>query len=125
MQPFTWPGCNDTLHQLTLLFFLLSFAISHSSALFVVGGSNCTSACFSPLTFYNTNGSDVSCRDTDYNSTSVGVEFQQCVSCEIQSQAIPLTGEQSDLGWALCKLISSSLEASHPRTDTVAKNQTI
>ena len=125
MQPSTWLGCNDTLHQLTFLFFLLSFAISHSSALFVVGGSNCTSACFSPLTFYNTNGSDISCHDTDYNSTSVGVEFQECVSCEIQSQAIPLTGEQSDLGWALCKLISSLLERSHRSTDPVAKTQTI
>ena len=99
--------CNDTLYQLTLALLLVSFAIPHTRALLVVGGSNCTSACFSPLTVYNTNGSDVACHDTDYNSTSVGVDFQACVSCEIQSQAVPLTGEQSDLGWALCKLIAS------------------
>lgn len=92
--------CYDTLQQLTLVL-LVSFNIPHASALLVLGGSNCTSACLSPKTVYNTNGSDIACHDTDYNTTSIGVDFQACVSCEIQSQAIPQTGEQSDLGWAL------------------------
>ena len=107
MRPSTWLGCHDKSYQLTLVLSLVSFAIPDSLALLVVGGSNCTSACFSSLTVHNTNGSDIVCHDTDYNSTSVGEDFQACVSCEIQSEAIPLTGEQSDLGWALCKLISS------------------
>lgn len=107
MGPSRWFGCNDTLYQLTLALLLVPLAIPDTLALLVVGGSNCSSACFSPPTVYNTNGSDLACYDTDYNSTSAGVDFQACVSCEIQSQAIPLTGEQSDLGWALCKPISS------------------
>lgn len=106
MRPSRWFGCNDTLYQHTLALLLVFFAVPDSLALLVVGGSNCTSACFSPPNVYNTNGSDIVCHDTEYNSTSAGVEFQACVSCEIQSQAIPLTGEQSDLGWALCTLSS-------------------
>lgn len=101
MRPLRCFGCNDMLYQLTLALLLVSFAVPDVLALLVVGGSNCTSACFSPLDVYNTNGSDIVCHDTDYNSTSAGVDFQACVSCEIQSQVIPLTGEQSDLGWAL------------------------
>lgn len=105
MPPSRWRGYNDTFYRLTVTLLLISSVIPETLALLVVGGSNCTSACFSPLDVYNTNGSDISCHDTDYNSTSAGVDFQACVSCEIQSQAIPLAGEQSDLGWALCKLI--------------------
>lgn len=115
-------ACNDTLYQLTVAL-LLSFAIPDAFALLVVGGSNCTSVCFSPLNVYNTNGSDIACHDTDYNSTSAGVDFEACVSCEIQSQAIPLTGEQSDLGWALCKLISRFKQRSRWRTDLSAEHQ--
>lgn len=107
MRPSTCFGCHDKSYQLSLLLSLISFVIPDTLALLVVGGSNCTSACSSPPTVHNTNGSNIVCHDTDYNSTSVGEDFQACVSCEVQSQAIPLTGGQSDLGWALCKLISS------------------
>ena len=125
MRPSRCFGCHDTLHQLTILFLLVSFAVQDSWALLVVGGSNCTSACYSPPTVYNTNGSDVVCHDTDYNSTSVGVDFQACVSCEIQSPAIPLTGEQSDLGWALCKPVSFFDRKPQQRANLPAKRQTI
>ena len=109
MRPSRYLGYNHRVYQLTLVL-LVVFTIPETLALLVVGGSNCTSACYSPKTVYNTNGSDVACHDTDYNSTSTGVDFQACVSCEIQSQAIPLIGDQSDLGWALCEPISSLWE---------------
>ena len=104
-------GCNDTLHRLTLVLLIVSLSLPDTLALLVVGGSNCTSVCRSPQDVYNTNGSDIVCHDTDYNSTSTGVDFEACVSCEIQSQAVPLTGSQSDLGWALCKQIFKQISS--------------
>ena len=95
---------NLKLHQNTLSFRCLISAFPIAFALHVVDESNCTSVCFSPLTGYNTNGSNIVCHDSDFNSTDVGENFRRCVSCEVQSEALPLSGEQSDLGWALCKL---------------------
>lgn len=122
MRPSSYLVCNHTLYQLTLALVLVVFTIPDTLALFMVGGSNCTSACYSPRNVYNTNGSDVACYDTDYNTTAAGVDFQACVSCEIQSQAIPLIGEQSDLGWALCEPIASFWGRYRWRADVLAKH---
>ena len=69
----------------------------------MVQGSNCTSLCLSSLTAYSTNGSDVACHDSDYNTTVSGGTFQECVSCELQSQAVDSQPFQSNLGWAFCE----------------------
>lgn len=52
----------------------------------------------------NTTGSDFTCYDKDYNVTSVGITFKECVSCELQSATFDHATHQTDLGWALCRL---------------------
>ena len=82
---------------------ILSLIVGRVSGLYVVNGSNCTDACTSALDPYITNGSDIVCHDTSYNSTSVGEAFQDCVSCEIESPSFNPYTAQTDVGWALCK----------------------
>ena len=88
-------------YAVSLIF--LSFAVLRSSALYVVDGSNCTATCRTSPTGLSTNSSDVSCLDTDYNTTYTGVFFEGCVSCELESLAFEHGTGQTDLGWALCK----------------------
>ena len=97
--------CNVGLHYSNLVVFLLLLLCTStpSVALYVAEGSNCTSACASSLTGYTTDKSDVTCYDGNYNSTSTGVLFQDCVSCELQSQSADSRTGQTDLGWAFCK----------------------
>ena len=94
---------SDTLYRAVIISLVLSLNVGHISALFVVPGSNCTAACSSSLTAFSTNGSDVVCHDTDYNSTAVGEAFRECISCEIQSPALNTYTVQTDIGWALCE----------------------
>ena len=91
------------LHWYILCVVFAKHFISSANALEVVAGSNCTSHCLSSLTAYSTNGSDVACHDSDYNTTVSGGTFQECVSCELESQAIDSQPDQSNLGWAFCE----------------------
>ena len=107
MRHTPWFNCSDTRYHPAVALLILSLNVSHVLALYVVPGSNCTDACSSAFTAYSTNGSDIVCHDTDYNSTTIGEAFQTCVSCEIQSPAINPYTVQTDVGWALCKCESS------------------
>jgi len=90
--------------QYPLSLLLVTLGLPNALALQVVSGSNCTSSCLSTITSYTTNGSDITCHDTDYNSSVPGGAFQQCVSCEFQSEAFNGQTGQTDLGLAFCKL---------------------
>lgn len=103
MRHTSWLNCSDTWYRPAVALLILSFNVGHLSAFYVVPGSNCTDACSSAFTAYTTNGSDIVCHDTDYNSTTIGEAFQICVSCEIQSPALNPYTVQTDVGWALCK----------------------
>ena len=107
MRHKSWLNCSDTRYLPAVALLILSLTVDHVSALYVVPGSNCTDACTSAITAYTTNGSDIVCHDTDYNSTTIGEAFQICVSCEIQSPALNPYTVQTDVGWALCKCESS------------------
>ena len=98
-----WYRCSDTWCRSAILLLIPSLIVPSVLALYVVPGSNCTSACLSTSTAYNTNGSDIVCNDRDYNSTAVGKAFEDCVSCEIQSPAFNSYTVQTDIGWGLCK----------------------
>jgi len=77
----------------------------------------------------NTNGQDIVCNDADYNSTSVGRKFKQCLTCLQNSTAS--SGGENDQGWYFYNLryafntcIYAATNASDPistpcSTDTV------
>ncbi|KAF8865834.1 hypothetical protein BDZ45DRAFT_735774 [Acephala macrosclerotiorum] len=45
----------------------------------------------------NTYGQDIVCNDADYNSTSVGKKFEQCITCLQNSTSS--SGSETDQGW--------------------------
>lgn len=104
MTPSSWWRGNTILqNQYALTLLLITLGLPNALALQVVSGSNCTDSCLSTLTTYTTNGSDITCRDTDYNSSVPGGAFRECVSCEIQSEAFNRKTGQTNLGWAFCE----------------------
>lgn len=91
---------------------LLLLPASHIHGLEVTPHSPCKSKCASGNAATTENS--IVCLDSDYNSTSSGVQFQQCVECELGSKAAdPITGT-TDVMWGLCKSIcaNSSLRTS-------------
>lgn len=92
---------NFLLPSLLLSLVLLSPVLS----LHVVVGSSCTAVCTAYYVHPNTTVDQVICLDSDYNNTSVGQRFKDCISCELESQTFDHGTSQTDLGWALCKLL--------------------
>ncbi|KAJ5788465.1 hypothetical protein N7457_003455 [Penicillium paradoxum] len=88
-----------------LAFFLAAILLS-SPAPLVFGlrtapGSPCADVCG---TTANTTSSEIECVDHSYNETSVGKDFQKCVSCQLESDFHdPNTGD-SDVNWGLYNL---------------------
>lgn len=103
-----WRGNNILLDRCAISLLLITLGLPNALALQVVSGSNCTSSCLSTLTSYTTNGSDIACHDTDYNSSVPGGVFKDCVTCELSGQSPDGQTGQTNLGWALCKLMYCS-----------------
>jgi hypothetical protein len=82
---------------------LSTFALIASTfALRVTPGSPCTSVCQPNTT--ETTPQQISCKDEQFNVTgSVGGIFQDCISCELQSDFSNPTTLESDVGWGLCE----------------------
>lgn len=102
----TWTTSSLVLFFNTLLLpslLLLSLLLSPVLSLHVVQGSSCTAVCTEYYIHPNTTVDQVTCHDSDYNNTSVGQRFKDCISCELQSQTFDHGTSQTDLGWALCK----------------------
>lgn len=95
-------------HRISLSSLLLvSLFIQLSSTLAVLPSSSCTSTCLADPRASSvpaTHGSDVVCRDSQYNSTSNGTKFRDCIDCQVNSAAVDRATGQTDLGWALCEL---------------------
>ncbi|KAJ5543295.1 hypothetical protein N7535_005723 [Penicillium sp. DV-2018c] len=85
---------------------LLAVALLNSLAPAVLGlrttpGSPCTNVCG---TSNNTTSSEITCVDQDYNKTSVGREFEKCISCQLGSEFHDVNTGESDVNWALYNL---------------------
>lgn len=106
MRPTGWLNCKFTLYFALSYILIVLLNVPIALGLYVVPGSNCTPACSSALTTYRTNGTDISCHDRDYNGTVVGEAFQDCITCEMSSEAVDPYTVQTDLGWALCKPVN-------------------
>lgn len=82
------------------LFLITSFT-SSTTALIASTSSPCAPQCGNVLG--GTSGSDIACTNSDYASTSAGIVFQSCVSCQLDSNYVDPVTKQSDLHWALCQ----------------------
>lgn len=100
-------GCRRSrrLYGILLLLSCLAAGLPSATALHVVPGSNCTAVCSQNVDATNTSSGDITCYDEDYNGTDVGRTFRDCVSCEMKSRSIDQYSGQTDLGWALCRLL--------------------
>lgn len=91
---------------LGLLHFVLSLEVTPNSA--------CSSLCDKNIAngadpsndgITKTHSSDLVCNDYEYDgstSTEVGHMFKQCLSCELNSNAVDAGTNQNDVYWALC-----------------------
>lgn len=102
-----------TLASVTWLVLLLAAWQSH--ALLVNSNSPCQSLCNAGGAA--TTADSVVCLDSDYSSTDSGSHFQQCVECELASNAAnPSTGT-TDVMWGLCQgLGTHSSDLAHSLT---------
>lgn len=98
LSPFTIPIYLFTMRILSLSTSCVALAgIIH--ALRTVPSSPCADKC-GDIT--NTTSSEIVCKDIDYN-TPAGRAFEECITCQLGSNATdPSTGD-SDLKWLLCK----------------------
>ena len=81
---------------------LLDRTFAPAIALQVTPESNCSSSCSGHRAASSTTSADIACHDGDYNTTSTGIAFRDCVACELESRASNSSTGQSDLGSALC-----------------------
>lgn len=96
-------ACTWKTFQIFVFLLLFLSLILPVSSLHVVLGSKCTAVCTEYFFYSNTTVNEVTCHDSDYNTTSVGQRFKECINCELQSQTFDHGTNQTDLGWALCK----------------------
>ncbi|RAH51393.1 uncharacterized protein BO95DRAFT_448695 [Aspergillus brunneoviolaceus CBS 621.78] len=83
------------------LLLLLSSLASPAGALHATYGSPCYDVCSNPT---NTTSSEMVCLDESYNTTETGRKFQECVSCELQSNYTDAETQISDFNWGLYNL---------------------
>ncbi|RAH82762.1 hypothetical protein BO86DRAFT_311118 [Aspergillus japonicus CBS 114.51] len=83
------------------LLLLLTSLASSAGALHATYGSPCYDVCTNPT---NTTSSEMVCLDESYNTTETGRKFQECVSCELQSNYTDAETQISDFNWGLYNL---------------------
>ncbi|PBP16600.1 LPXTG-domain-containing protein [Diplocarpon rosae] len=79
----------------------ISFAAT-TTALQASTSSPCAAQCGNSLD--STTGSDIVCTDGNLTSTSAGLVFQTCLSCQIESSYVDPVTQKSDLYWAIYNL---------------------
>lgn len=78
----------------------LALLLSSANALQVTPSSPCATQCKSGRE--GTTGDDVVCKDAEYQSTTNGTRFQNCVECELGSTHVDTTTGDTDVLWGLC-----------------------
>lgn len=78
-------------------------------ALQVTPGSSCANICLDnpesdPLSpaSSTTSVTDITCNDDDYQSSSKGIKFKNCMECLQESASV--NDAENDMLWFLCKL---------------------
>ncbi|KAJ9269647.1 hypothetical protein DTO212C5_4258 [Paecilomyces variotii] len=92
--------------QLPRAAFLLSLSLlclpSVSDGLRVTNGSPCTDVCNKSTT--NTTLNEIVCLDQQFNTTSVGEAFKDCIECELASTYADDESGETDVSWGLYNL---------------------
>ncbi|KAE8324938.1 hypothetical protein BDV24DRAFT_20596 [Aspergillus arachidicola] len=81
---------------------LLCQLVPLAVALRTAPGSPCANVCNKQST--NTTGSEITCLDTDFTSTSKGSQFKQCVDCQLRSTYSDPSSGETDVDWGLYNL---------------------
>lgn len=63
-------------------------------------GSPCAGQCHKTST--NTTSAEIVCLDKQYHNTQKGVNFRECVACELNSTYSDPDSGESDVNWGLC-----------------------
>lgn len=81
-----------------------------ASALQVTPGSSCSAVCLNDTESdawdpesSSTDISEITCHDEEYDSTSTGIKYRNCLDCLQKSNATQEA--ESDAEWFLCKII--------------------
>lgn len=102
MLGFLGRGPRSTIHLTFAILFVFSHVTSVGLGLKTTAGSPCASVCNRDAT--NTTSSEIVCLDRQYNSTTKGTHFQQCVDCQLRSTYHDTISGESDVTWGLCML---------------------
>lgn len=71
-------------------------------ALLVAPNSPCADQCGNVLTYDS--GTDMTCSEEAYSTTTAGMVFENCINCQLNSRYAEQN--QTDLQWMLCALSS-------------------
>jgi hypothetical protein len=98
-------GLDSSSRSSRMLAFVAAAILLNSPAPVVFGlkttlGSPCTDVCGKTT---NTTSSEIACLDQSYNKTSVGKDFEKCISCQLDSEFHDMNTGESDVNWGLCK----------------------
>jgi hypothetical protein len=77
----------------------VTFSAVAQALLVVPTSPNCADLCGNALD--RTSGSEITCTDSGYSSSTYGADFEACIACEISSTYYDPTTQISDLHWAL------------------------
>lgn len=92
---------SERLPRAAYLLSLLVLCLSRvSDGLRVTSGSPCASVCNQSST--NTTINEIVCLDQQYNTTSVGEAFKNCVECQLNSTYANTASGETDVSWGLC-----------------------
>ena len=99
-------SCSAYQRSFPLVLLFVAIFIYPSWTLEVVPSSSCSSSCLDDpqnSSSPGTSGFDIVCRDSEYNGTTNGTRFQNCINCQLNSAAVDKATGQTNLGWALCE----------------------
>lgn len=97
-------NCGPRLRTLTVV--LAALFLSNPLAvqgLRTTSGSPCAEKCSKLGSSSNTTASEIPCLDSQYNQTK-GQDFEDCVTCELQSTYVDRPSGETDVNWGLYNL---------------------
>ncbi|KAJ5333597.1 uncharacterized protein N7506_007380 [Penicillium brevicompactum] len=94
-------GCFGTARASAVALCLLALWSPAVWALRTTSGSPCAGVCG---TTTNTTSNEISCLDQAYNQTATGKKFENCISCQLESDFHDTNTGESDVNWGLYNL---------------------
>lgn len=99
MLAFLGHGLKPTIY-LTLSLLLVLNQFVAVVGLRTAPSSPCEDVCHRQST--NTTSKEIVCLDSQYNTTSTGSHFEECVDCQLRSNYTDGASGESDVSWGIC-----------------------